>query len=297
MPSQTANLPLPQWSWCSQASFVADVLALSVSFTTGDLSMASASTIKRQEEWKVSRFPNHRSLPRTTADATSNRKIRTPTVAGLIDYKKIDKKKMKASRFLLRRSLSQTVTDAASNKKSKSTAHHCWTRLKKYRLELNEGKPFPIIIHRFADSADAGNRIRRNRARMRGKGMTGRSRQKEDGKGMTDVSRSRDSFGLSVLDANPGVSSFFPMPFTWTPRPPASWHLTLRILLPILWLPACLLLLLHLPSRWAQTYLPVGEEGRTSWKVMEPDGRFGLSDQVWPGGVSKLLETTHSGLY
>ncbi len=24
----------------------------------------------------------------------------------------------------------------------------------------------------------------------------------------------------------------------------------------------------------------VGEEGRTSWKVMEPDGRFGLSDQV-----------------
>ncbi len=30
---------------------------------------------------------------------------------------------------------------------------------------------------------------------------------------------------------------------------------------------------------------------------MEPDGRFRLSDQVLPGGIWKLLETTHSGLY
>ncbi len=29
---------------------------------------------------------------------------------------------------------------------------------------------------------------------------------------------------------------------------------------------------------------------------MEPDGMFGLSDQVWPAGVLKLLGTTHSGL-
>ncbi len=29
---------------------------------------------------------------------------------------------------------------------------------------------------------------------------------------------------------------------------------------------------------------------------MKPDGMFGLSDQVKPGGVSKLLETIHSGL-
>ncbi len=30
---------------------------------------------------------------------------------------------------------------------------------------------------------------------------------------------------------------------------------------------------------------------------MERDGRFGLIDQVGPGGISKLLEATHSGLY
>ncbi len=33
-----------------------------------------------------------------------------------------------------------------------------------------------------------------------------------------------------------------------------------------------------------------------AWKVIELDGKFGLSDQVCRGGVSKLLETTHSGL-
>ncbi len=39
-------------------------------------------------------------------------------------------------------------------------------------------------------------------------------------------------------------------------------------------------------------------EGRgRSWKVMEVGRKFGLSDQAWPGGVSKLWETTHSGLY
>ncbi len=38
------------------------------------------------------------------------------------------------------------------------------------------------------------------------------------------------------------------------------------------------------------------EVHRRSRKVMEPDGMFGPSDQVWPRGVSKPLETTHSGL-
>ncbi len=42
--------------------------------------------------------------------------------------------------------------------------------------------------------------------------------------------------------------------------------------------------------------MEVMEVHRMSWKVIEPDRKFGLSDQVLSGGVSKLLENTHSDL-
>ncbi len=46
----------------------------------------------------------------------------------------------------------------------------------------------------------------------------------------------------------------------------------------------------------SRTSWKVMEVYRKSWKVMEPDEKFCLSDQVLPRGVSKLLETAHSGL-